>query len=73
MAQFSKALSNQQKCKSCGNTIPKDVDRVSFYVGNSNGGSTAVRVCGYCILKLAKKVDKKPIKEWMKTLVVEVL
>ena len=70
LKRLIKHTDGRQKCTLCERSIPKDVERVSFGYSTQYGSSN-IRLCGLCILRLAKELDKKPIEEWAKKIVGE--
>ena len=71
--RLTKCENGKQKCSLCDRTIPKEVERVSFYYSGAYGRSSYHRICGYCISQLYNVLDKKPIRDWKLKLVIEEL
>lgn len=67
-----KALDGRQKCSLCGESIPKEVDRLSFGY-KTRFGHSYIRLCGLCLIRASNQVDKKSLKEWAKKIVVSLI
>jgi len=65
----------RQRCTICGKCIPSDIPRISM--GYSSGyGHSSHRVCGLCLIKLAKHINEnhaEPINKWRKKLLIDEL
>lgn len=59
---------NGERCSCCGRTIPKEVGRITFDY-STRWGTSYKRLCGLCIQRLYKALDKKPIKVWEKRVI----
>jgi len=74
--QLHTSESNRQVCAICGQCIPKDVKRISEYRSSGYGRNLAIRVCGLCIIKLAKEIERtntEEIEKWQKKLLIKSL
>jgi len=69
-----KHRNGMEQCSICGKKIPKDILRMSFSYEGYYPGLRYVRICGLCLIKLAKRVqdeNAEEIQKWMEKLVVD--
>ena len=65
------ATDGREKCSYCERRIPQDVERIGFYYRNAYGRPQSKRVCARCILLLASKINKKPVRDWNDRIIVK--
>lgn len=66
MSNLKLGDNNRQVCTICHSGIKEDVERISFSY-STRWGSSYIRICGYCILRLADQVSE-PTKEKFKSI-----
>jgi hypothetical protein len=59
-----------EKCALCSKKIPANVQRISLSY-RTIFGLNHFRVCGLCLIKLAKNLDNAAIEEWRLKLAAE--
>jgi len=68
---FEKAENGRSRCRCCGFSIPKHLQRIKIpYLGSYNKISYT-NICGSCLKKMYKLLNKKEVVEWEKKKVAE--
>ena len=68
MSELHACSDNRQRCTVCQESIPKDVQRLSFRYKNAWQRNNFIRICAKCLLAFGKEIEIEPIKAWDRAL-----